>query len=98
MARTPRRAFELAPGSVEKILLDEYPWLDQLPQEALPEFAAEFVRAGQAAADLGRSEVLAQILREWKATAAIYTDPDLVDRLTRSVDDDEFVPAAPPAM
>jgi hypothetical protein len=97
--RTLRRAFELAPEAIERVLLDEFPWLDQLPREALPEFAAEFVRASRAAADLGRWEVLAQTLREWKATAAIYTDPDLVEQLTRPLDDEgEFVPAPPPVI
>jgi hypothetical protein len=45
-ARTLRRAFEIAPEAVEKILLEEYPWLDQIPKSGLSEFAAEFVRAG----------------------------------------------------
>jgi hypothetical protein len=98
-ARTLRRTFELAPEAVEKILLGEYPWLDQLPKDALTEFAADFVRASQAAADLGRWEVLAQTVREWKATAAIYADPALVDQLTRPIDDvSEFMPAPPPVM
>ena len=98
-ARTLRRALEIAPTVVERILLDEYPWLGQLPQDGLREFADDFVRAAQAAADLGRWEVLAQTLREWKATAVIYTDPELVDTLTRPiVDEDEFVPAPPPVV
>lgn len=96
-ARTLRRAFEVAPESVEKVLLAENPWLDQLPEGAVAEFAAEYVRASQAAADLGRWEVLAQTLREWKATAAIYAEPGLVEQLTRPItEDDEFVHAASP--
>jgi hypothetical protein len=98
-ARTLRRALEVAPDAVEKILLAEYPWLDQLPEGALREFADDFVRASQAAADLGRWEVLAQTIREWKATAAIYADPALVDQLTRPINDEsEFVPAPPPVV
>jgi hypothetical protein len=98
-ARALRRTLEIAPEAVEKILLEEYPWLDQLPKDALPEFANDFVRASQAAADLGRWEVLAQTIREWKATAAIYADPTLVEQLTRPIDDEsEFVPAPPPVV
>jgi hypothetical protein len=98
-ARTLRRTFELAPEAVEKILHGEYPWLDQLPKGALTEFAGDFVRASQAAADLGRWEVLAQTLREWKATAAIYAEPGLAEKLTGAIDhESEFVPAPAPVV
>jgi len=41
-----------------------------------------------------RWSVLAQVLVEWKATAAVYADPALVEELTRSLEADlEPVPA-----
>ena len=95
-ARTLRRALAHAPELAVAILVDEFPWLAQLPTDSLPGFADEFVRAAQAAAELGRWEVLAQTLREWKATAAIYADPELAEKLTGPLDGDDFVPARPP--
>jgi hypothetical protein len=96
-ARTLRRVLSHDPDLAARILLDEFPWLTQLPVDELAEFANDFVRSAQAAAELGRWEVLAQTLREWKATAAIYTDPVLLEALTRPItDEDEFVPAPSP--
>lgn len=95
-ARTLRRVLIHAPDIAANILLDEFPWLDQLPKDALPEFVVEFVRAAESAAELGRWEVLTQMLREWKATAAIYADPVLAEKLRGPVDGDDFVPAWPP--
>jgi hypothetical protein len=58
-------------------------------------FVADFVRAVGASAELGRWSVLAQVLVEWKATAAIHADPALVEELTQSLDED-LGPVPPP--
>jgi hypothetical protein len=80
-----------------RALADEFPWLMVLPAEDLQAFVYDFARAAQAAAELGRWEVLAQEIREWKATAAIHADPELLRQLTRPITDlDEFVPAPRP--
>ena len=76
-------------------LADEFPWLKLLPEDALAEFVTDFVRATQASAELGRWSVLAQTIREWKATAAIYADPELAERLTTPVTGD-FGPVPSP--
>jgi hypothetical protein len=73
---------------IAEALRDEFPWLDLLPVETLPEFVADFVKAAQVSAELEQWSVLAQLLREWKATAAIYADPELLDQLTRPLDED----------
>jgi hypothetical protein len=69
-------------------LREEFPWVDLLPEVDRHRFAVDFVRAVGASAELGRWSVLAQVLVEWKATAAIHADPALVEELTRSLDDD----------
>jgi hypothetical protein len=69
-------------------LADEFPWLDLLPAAELAEFVADFTRSTQISAELGRWSVLAQTIREWKATAAIHADPSLLSDLTRPLTDD----------
>jgi hypothetical protein len=69
-------------------LVEEFPWMDLLPAAERGRFVADFVRAVGASAELGRWSVLAQVLVEWKATAAIHADPALVTELTSPLDDD----------
>jgi hypothetical protein len=70
------------------------PWLGFLPKERREEFLAEFFRSAEAAAELGVMTALAQLLREWQATAAIYADPELAPELRRPLrGDGERVPA-----
>jgi hypothetical protein len=70
------------------VLSDEFPWLALLPATDLPLFVDDIVKAAQISAELGQWGVLGQALREWKATAAVYTDPDLARDLTRPLADD----------
>ncbi len=76
-------------------LVEEFPWVDLLPAPDRRQFVVDFVRAVGASAELGRWSVLAQVLVEWKATAAIHSDPELVEQLTRPLDDD-LGPVPPP--
>lgn len=88
-ARTLRSILTHLPPEVATVALtDEFPWLDLLPADELPQFVADFIRSAQASAELGQWSVLAQTLREWKATAAIYADPELLRQLTQPLTDD----------
>jgi hypothetical protein len=73
------------------------PWLSFLPAQRRQEFLAEFFRTAEAAAELGVMTPLAQLLREWQATAAIYADPELAAELRRPLAGDGKRVAAPPA-
>lgn len=73
------------------------PWLSFLPTQRRQEFLAEFFRTAEAAAELGVMTPLAQLLREWQATAAIYADPELAAELRRPLAGDGERAAAPPA-
>ncbi|GAA1256259.1 hypothetical protein GCM10009609_19290 [Pseudonocardia aurantiaca] len=88
-ARALRNAFVhlSAEGALES-LSEEFPWVDLLPDGDKPRFAMDFVRAVQVSAELGQWEVLSQVLVEWKATAAIHTDPALAAELSRPIDGD----------
>jgi len=95
MARALRNMLVHNPEVGRAALVEQYTWLDVFPPAAVDEFAMEFARAAEAAADLGQWEVVAQMLRAWKATAAIEADPDLRARLTAPIAGD-FGPFASP--
>lgn len=69
-------------------LTDEFPWLDLLPQVERRQFATDFVRAVGASAELGQWTILAQVIVEWRATAAVHADPVLLGELTVPLDGD----------
>jgi hypothetical protein len=95
-ARALRNALaHLSTDDALHALIEEFPWLDVLPDADRRVFATDFVRAVQASAELGRWAVLAQVIVEWKATAAIHADPALVVELTRPLDGD-FGPVPAP--
>ena len=69
--------------------------MDLLPEADRQQFAVDFVRAVGASAELGRWSVLAQVLVEWKGTAAVHADPVLAAELARPLDGDLGPVAAP---
>ena len=69
-------------------LAEEFPWLSLLPAAELPQFVADFTRSARISAELGQWAVLAETVREWKATAAIYADPRLLGELTGPLSED----------
>jgi hypothetical protein len=88
-ARTLRNVLtHLPPEQAAEALNEEFPWLALLPESDLPLFVRDFVKAVRISAELAQWGVLAQTLREWKATAAVYADPALTRDLTRPLADD----------
>jgi hypothetical protein len=95
-ARVVRNLVVHAPAqALAESLVDELPWLDHLPQAQQRSFFTDFARAFLASADLGEWSTLHQLLTEWKATAAIYADAELAERLKGPIDGD-FGPAKLP--
>jgi hypothetical protein len=94
-ARALRNALAHLPGEAAEVLVEEFPWADPLPAAERLQFVSDFVRAVGASAELGRWSVLAQVLVEWKATAAVHTDPALVAELSRPLEDDLGLVPAP---
>lgn len=64
------------------------PWLKFLPERESDAFFEDFFRTAEGAADLGVMAPLGRVLREWRATAAIYADPMLAQELRRPVPGD----------
>jgi hypothetical protein len=88
-ARALRNALAHLPAEgAADVLREEFPWVDLLPDAEQRAFAVDFARAVGASAELGRWSVLAQVLVEWKATAAVYADPTLIEELTRPLEAD----------
>lgn len=77
-----------SPGEAVGALVEEFPWLDLLPVADRRQFATDFVRAVAASAELDRWSVLAQVIIEWRATAAVHADPAMAEELTRPLSDD----------
>ncbi|MGW0178829.1 hypothetical protein [Nocardia sp. NPDC003345] len=76
-------------------LIDEFPWVELLPDASRTEFVADFVRAFHTSAELGHWSVLAQTVHEWRNTAAVYAVPGLAEELSTPVDTD-FGPVPAP--
>lgn len=88
-------AVHLSPKVAASGLVDEFPWVECLPESAQRQFVLDFVRAFQASAELGQWSILAQTLTEWRSTAAIHADPMLAQKLTGPIDED-FGPVPAP--
>ncbi len=61
------------------------PWVTFLPDRSRRTFVEELIRTAEAAGELGSMAPLAQLLVEWKATAAIHADPALAEELKRPI-------------
>ncbi|MDE0135037.1 MAG: DUF6247 family protein [Acidimicrobiaceae bacterium] len=72
--------------AITAALGDAYPWVENLPPAERELFAAEFADELAAAASIGDFKAVAQFLHEWKVTAEIYTDPDLLRALSGPIE------------
>ncbi|RJO75243.1 hypothetical protein D5S18_17980 [Nocardia panacis] len=88
-------ATHLSPEVAMTGLIDEFPWVDCLPESAQRQFVSDFVRGFQVSAELDQWSVLTQTIAEWRSTAAIRADPMLGHKLTGPIDDD-FGPVPAP--
>lgn len=88
-ARTLRNILVHLPVDVTvQALTEEFPWLEMLPDAEVSRFVADFGKAASISAELGQWSVLAQTIREWKATATIHAVPALARQLAEPVTDD----------
>lgn len=67
-------------------LSDELAWTRFLTDEGREEFLREFAGTVGGCVETGVFDPLAQTLREWKATAAVYANPKLLATLRREPD------------
>jgi hypothetical protein len=79
-----------------QVLPAVFPWVRHLPEDAWPEFAAEWLDTLRAAADLDNNAAVEGVVAAWQHTAEIYADPELFAILTREHDDTDYGPVPPP--
>ncbi|MFI5834639.1 hypothetical protein ACIA5A_13275 [Micromonospora sp. NPDC051300] len=84
------------PGLVRDALPTVLPWVRFLPAVDAEQMADEFVTTAEAAAAVGNTAALSQLLAEWRHTAEIHADPDLL-RILVAPSDDDFGPVTRPA-
>ncbi|NJC86029.1 hypothetical protein HC030_26280 [Planosporangium mesophilum] len=70
------------PDLVRDVLPTVLPWVRFLPLEDANTMADEFVTTAEAAAAIGNTAAVSQLLTEWRHTAEIHADPQLYHALT----------------
>jgi hypothetical protein len=74
-----------SPGVLDSAVLDSFAWSEFLPSKDRRAFLDEFSRTLIASAEMDTYAHLAQVVREWRATAEIYAHPGLAKRLRQPV-------------
>lgn len=74
------------PSALNDALGDAFPWIEFLPAADRSLFLDEFSRVVTAAAAIDSYESVGRLVREWRATAEVHSDPKLARRLRRPLD------------
>lgn len=76
------------------VLPQVFPWVRFLPADDKTEFVRELIEVMGAGGELGSPAPTLQVITEWRNTAQIYADPELLDALrSRPIEDGGEVPA-----
>ena len=86
LAKLLRNLAAHSPQIVETVVVDVFEWTVFLPDNDKKLFVDELTKMLVAAASLNNYSPVAQLLREWKATAEIHADPKLSNRLNKDID------------
>ena len=87
----------VSPDLVSRALPLALPWVRFLPPADVATLAAEFVSTAEAAAALGNTAAVSQLLIEWRHTAEVHADPELHRALTARQLGDFGAVSRPPA-
>lgn len=85
IGRALRKLASDNPAALADALADAFPWLEFLPANDRQLFTDEFSRFVTASTAIDNYEALSQLIREWRATAEIHSDPKLGRRLRRPI-------------
>lgn len=72
---------------IRRVVASVFPWVTFLPGEDQEQFITELIDTLRAAEDIDNLAPVAQLMREWRTSAEIYADPELLAVLTRDADD-----------
>lgn len=75
------------PDLIRRVVASVFPWVTFLPGEDQEQFSTELIDILRAAEDIDNLAPVAQLIREWRTSAEIYADPELLAVLTRDADD-----------
>jgi hypothetical protein len=75
------------------LIVHVFPWLRFLPGPAIDDFLHQFLEVLESTADLDTFAPVWQLIMEWKHTAEVHADPDLLTRLRQDGADHGPVPA-----
>ena len=68
-------------------LASTLPWMAFLPENDRAEFAREAADTLRACASVGRYTAFATLIEDWRATAEVWSDPDLARSLAAPIDE-----------
>lgn len=85
-ARMLRNLAVHSPIALGDALSDAYPWVRYLPDIEREIFAQELTQELLAAVSVGVFEPVALLVDAWRATAEVYTDPELLRRLSEPIE------------
>ena len=86
VARLLRNLLVHSPAGLDAAVDDVFPWATLLPTSERTDFVDELGRTLVAASALDNYAPVAQLLREWHATAEVYADPRLARRLRAAIE------------
>jgi hypothetical protein len=86
VARLLRNLLVHSPAGLDAAVDDVFPWATLLPRSERTDFVDELGRTLVAASALDNYAPVAQLLREWRATAEVYADPRLARRLRAAIE------------
>ncbi|MGW0435504.1 hypothetical protein ACWDV4_23565 [Micromonospora sp. NPDC003197] len=81
--------------AVRRVLVEALPWVTFLPDADVDQLLSELVTVAQGAASVDNLTPVAVLLAQWRHTAEVYSDPRLLEIISREPECD-FGPAHPP--
>ena len=82
-------AHAASPESRHVSQFGSYAWASTLPESELDQLVQEMAEALTVALGAHSLQPLDALVREWRATAEVWSDPDLATSLTQTVDADD---------
>ncbi|GAA1754760.1 hypothetical protein [Luedemannella helvata] len=76
------------PNILREVLPTALPWVRFLPDADIDIMTEEFIATTEAAAAIGNTAAVSQLLVEWRHTAEVHADPELYRILTTEPLDD----------
>lgn len=88
LARLLRNLAISVPVALDEVIDDAFGWVTFLPKTDRSHFVEELTQTLVGAGTVENYQPVTQLLREWKATAEVHSDPELARRLRIGIDTD----------